>query len=100
MKTKRLLFIKSTLIIFLCFWLTSTGHMSWMYHLMEQTSAGISFQISTVAGYALQAAGVFVFAFLLRKKRISPKAVFIASVTACLSLLTASAYMSIFLTSH
>ncbi len=72
--------IKSVLIIFLCFLLTSTGHLSWMYHLMEQTTAELSYFISTVLGYALQAVGIGVFMVLLRQKRVSPRAVFVVSL--------------------
>lgn len=74
--------VKSVLNILLSFLLTSTGHLSWMYHLMEQTSAELSYQISTVAGYAAQAAGLAVFAFILRRGRINPRVVFVGSVIA------------------
>lgn len=74
--------VKITLLIFFSFLLTSTGHLSWMYHLMEQTTVDVSYQISTAAGYALQAAGIAVFALFIKQKKFSPRAVFIASISA------------------
>lgn len=73
---------KNTMIIFLSFLLTSTGHLAWMYHLMEQTTAELSNQLTTVAGYLLQAAGIGLFMMLLRYKRISKRTVFIVSLIA------------------
>ncbi len=72
--------IKCSLMIFLCFLLTSIGHLAWMYHLMTMTSAELSEQVTTVGGYALQAVGIGVFSLLLRYRRISPRTVFIAAV--------------------
>lgn len=78
----RLPLIKSTLMIFLSFLLTSTGHLSWMYHLMGQTSAELSNQLTAVAGYALQAAGLGIFMLLLRQRWITKRVIFIASLIA------------------
>ena len=87
MKGFRLSVFKTTAVIFLGFLLTSTGHLAWMYRLMELTSADVSYQQSTVAGYALQAVGIGIFALLLKLKRKSPRLIFIISTlgyTACL----------------
>jgi len=87
MKGFRLSVFKTTAVIFLGFLLTSTGHLAWMYRLMELTSADISYQLSTVAGYALQAVGIGIFALLLKLKRKSSRLIFIISTlgyTACL----------------
>ena len=80
MNKRRLPLITSTLTIFLSFLLTSTGHLSWMYHMMEQTSAELSNQLTAVAGYALQAVGIGIFILLLRKKRVTPRTVFVSSL--------------------
>ncbi len=79
--------LKTALIIFLSFLLTSTGHLSWMYHLMELTSATVSHQISTVAGYAAQAAGIAVFAVIARHKRFNLRTLFICALIAYSALL-------------
>ncbi|MDO4882495.1 MAG: LuxR family transcriptional regulator [Oscillospiraceae bacterium] len=87
MKGFRLSVFKTTAVIFLGFLLTSTEHLAWMYRLMELTSADVSYQLSTVAGYALQAVGIGIFALLLKLKRKSSRLIFIISTlgyTACL----------------
>ena len=61
--------IKTTAVIFLCFLLTSTGWLSWEYHLMEQVPSRTSDLCTMVAGYLLQAAGIGLFALLLRSRR-------------------------------
>ncbi len=75
-------FLKCSLIIFLSFLLTSTGHLSWMYHLMEQTSATLSQQITMAAGYTVQAAGIAIFAAVLRYRQIAPRTIYISTVIA------------------
>ena len=55
----------STLLICLCFLLTSTGWLAWEYHLMDQVSADVSDICTMVTGYLLQAAGIGSFAALL-----------------------------------
>lgn len=55
-----------TVLVLLCFLLTSTGWLSWEYHLLEQVPTGISDLLTMVAGYLLQAAGIGVFAMILR----------------------------------
>ena len=79
MKGFRLSVFKTTAVIFLGFLLTSTGHLAWMYRLMELTSADISYQLTNVAGYALQAVGIGLFALIIKFKRINPRLIFIIS---------------------
>lgn len=69
-----------TLTIFLCFLLTSTGHLSWMYHLLRFVPEKTSDLLTTVAGYFLQAGGMAVFALLAHTRRIKLRAVFVFSL--------------------
>ena len=55
---------RTTTVIFLCFLLTSTGWLSWEYHLMDQIPSVLSDVSTMVAGYVLQAAGIGIFAVL------------------------------------
>ncbi len=59
--------VKSTVIIFLGFLLTSTGWLAWEYHLLTQISARAADVCTMVAGYSLQAVGVGIFAYILRR---------------------------------
>lgn len=63
--------VKCTLLICLCFLLTSTGWLSWEYHLMEQTSTAISDICTMVIGYLLQAGGIGLFAIIRRPGRFA-----------------------------
>lgn len=65
-------FFQTILILCVSFWLTSAGHMAWLYHLMTLTTAETSQQLATVGGYAAQAAGVGLFALLRRKTAPRP----------------------------
>ena len=58
----------SAAIICLCFLLTSTGWLAWEYHLLEQVSSRLSDVMTMVVGYALQTAGMGVYALLLRRR--------------------------------
>ena len=55
-------------VVGLCFLLTSTGWLAWEYHLMSLVSPHASDWLTLVAGYALQAAGLGVFAAFLRRR--------------------------------
>ncbi len=55
--------------IFLCFLLTSTGWLSWEYHLLDQISANTSDLYTMVAGYLLQAAGIAAFSVLVHRRQ-------------------------------
>ena len=58
--------IHCTAVIFLCFLLTSTGYLSWTYHLAGQVPAGTLEVMTMVAGYLLQALGIGVFSAIIR----------------------------------
>lgn len=60
--------IRSTAVIALCFLLTSTGWLSWEYHLMEQIPTGLTDMCTMVVGYLLQAAGIGIYACCLRRR--------------------------------
>ena len=60
--------LRSTAVIALCFLLTSTGWLSWEYHLMEQIPAGTTDMCTMVIGYLLQAVGIAVCACCLRRR--------------------------------
>ena len=49
--------INCTVMIALCFLVTSTGWLSWEYHLLDQITAGATDVCTMVIGYLLQAAG-------------------------------------------
>ena len=63
----------SFLLIFLCFFFTSSGYLSWLYNLMRFTDNTTSDILSEVLGYILQAIGVFVFVYLIKNKIIQPQ---------------------------
>ena len=71
---------RSTALICLCFLLTSTGWLSWEYHLLDQIPARTSDFCTMVIGYLLQAAGIGCFALLLRRKASAVKAGFLAAL--------------------
>ena len=54
-------------LIALSFFLTSSGYLSWLYHLMSMVSHGCSDLLSMSAGYAAQAAGILLLSILIRK---------------------------------
>ena len=58
--------IKCTAVIFLCFLLTSTGWLSWSYHLRDHMQGGMTDVMTMVIGYLLQAAGIGIFSLVLR----------------------------------
>ena len=57
---------RTAVMIGLCFLLTSTGYLAWNYHIMALTEAPLSEAVTLIAGYFLQAAGIFLFSLLLR----------------------------------
>ena len=60
--------VVSAAIICLCFLLTSTGWLAWEYHLLGQVPAGIADALTMGVGYALQAAGIGLFALIQRRR--------------------------------
>lgn len=67
MKEKSIFFVM-ILIIFLCFFLTSSGYLAWLYHLVNLAPAGASDMLAMGLGYFLQALGIGVFAVGVRRK--------------------------------
>ena len=63
------------LFIFLCFFLTSTGYLAWLYHLIDLAPAGTPEILAMGLGYFSQAVGIGLFALILRfkSKMASPK---------------------------
>ena len=61
--------LRTVLVIALCFLLTSTGWLSWEYHLIDQMPADRVDLYTMVAGYLLQAAGIGLFAFFAGRKK-------------------------------
>ena len=72
--------VRSVAVIALSFLLTSTGWLSWEYHLMDQIPAGMSDMCTMVIGYLLQAAGIAAFAFICRRDPGRISAVFSAAL--------------------
>ena len=56
-----------TAVTCMCFLLASTGYLSWLYNIIGLVSPETADALSLCAGYALQAAGIGVFALLLHK---------------------------------
>ncbi len=79
-KQQKIILLKSTLIIFLSFLLTSIGHLAWMYRLMTMTTAKTSDLLTVVAGYLLQAFGIGVFAAVQHRKEIAERSLYVAAV--------------------
>ena len=71
---------RSAAVICLCFLLTSTGWLSWEYHLLEQIPAEASDIWTMIVGYLLQAAGIGLFALLIRRKEQEARRVFSAAL--------------------
>ena len=60
--------INCTVMIALCFLVTSTGWLSWEYHLLDQITAGATDVCTMVIGYLLQAAGIAGYEMILHRK--------------------------------
>ena len=59
--------ITNAAVICMCFLLTSTGYLAWVYHLMELAAPRGSDALSMVTGYAMQALGILLFSLLVRR---------------------------------
>ncbi len=60
--------VEITVLISLCFLLTSSGWLVWAYHLPAQMSAERTDMVVMVAGYLFQAVGIGIFSLILRRK--------------------------------
>ncbi len=87
-ETVRKSILQNAAIIALCFFLTSTGYLAWVYHLADLVTPQTADALTMVAGYLCQAAGVGLFAFIVHTgtRRIEPY-VYTALVLYILSLL-------------
>lgn len=72
------------LIIALCFLWTSTGYLTWMYHLLNYTEASTVDWLTEVIGYFFQAAGLFLFSIVQKhnKNFFSKKSAFVSCIGA------------------
>lgn len=59
--------ITNAAVICMCFLLTSSGYLAWVYHLMELVTPRGSDALSMVTGYAMQALGILLFSLLVRR---------------------------------
>lgn len=76
--------LRCSLIITLCFLWTSTGYLTWLYHLLDfDESLSVDF-LTEVIGYIFQAVGLLVFSLFIKqqKNHFSRKSVFIACIAA------------------
>lgn len=76
--------LQCSLIIALCFLWTSTGYLSWMYHLLDYAEASSVDWLTEVFGYLFQAAGLCLFALVTKRSRTVclKKSAFIACIAA------------------
>ncbi len=56
------------LLIFLCFFITSTGYLAWLYRLIDLVPAGTPELFAMGMGYFCQAVGIGIFALAVHKK--------------------------------
>ncbi len=76
--------LQCSVIIALCFLWTSTGYLSWMYHLLDITEASSVDWLTEVVGYLFQAAGILIFGLLVKRKAafLEKKSAFVAAIAA------------------
>ena len=60
--------LQCSAIIALCFLWTSTGYLSWMYHLLDFAESSCVDWLTEVIGYLFQALGVLLFSLVIRRK--------------------------------
>ena len=74
--------LKCSLIIALCFLWTSTGYLSWMYHLLDFAESSSVDWLTEVIGYLFQAFGIFLFSLVIKRKKslLSNKSIFITCI--------------------
>lgn len=78
--------LRTLLLVFVCFTLTSYGFLAWLYHLMQLDGAGNVEAITTGGGYACQAVGLGLAAALLCwRPRAMQRPTLIAAVVAHLA---------------
>ncbi len=74
--------LQCSLIIALCFLWTSTGYLSWMYHLLDFAESSSVDWLTEVIGYLFQAFGILLFSLVIKQKKnlIYNKSVFITCI--------------------
>ena len=74
--------LQYSVIIALCFLWTSTGYLSWMYHLLDYAEASSVDLLTEVIGYIFQAIGLLSFSLVLKHKKdlFTKKSVFIICI--------------------
>lgn len=92
--------LRCSLIIALCFLWTSTGYLTWMYHLLDFTESSRVDWLTEVIGYLFQAAGLFLFGIVLKHNRnfFSKKSAFIICIVADFAFIILSALANHLLT--
>lgn len=94
--------LQCSLIIALCFLWTSTGYLSWMYHLLDFAESSSVDWLTEVIGYLFQAFGIFLFSLIIKRKKslLSNKSIFITCIGAdfiCIILATLSNHLLLIL---
>lgn len=94
--------LQCSLIIALCFLWTSTGYLSWMYHLLDFAESSSVDWLTEVIGYLFQAFGIFIFSLVIKRKKslLSNKSIFITCIGAdfiCIILATLSNHLLLIL---
>lgn len=56
------------LFIFLCFFLTSTGYLAWLYHMIDMATEGIPELLAMGMGYFCQTVGIVIFSMMAQKR--------------------------------
>ncbi|MBQ3405968.1 MAG: helix-turn-helix transcriptional regulator [Lachnospiraceae bacterium] len=67
-KSANKLHLKSAAVTGICFLLTSTAYLAWTYRVVELAEAPIADAVTLIAAYLMQAAGIGLFALLLRRR--------------------------------
>ena len=88
--------ITNAAVICMCFLLTSSGYLAWVYHLMELVTPRGSDALSMVTGYAMQALGILLFSLLLRRTQNTGPMLFGVLVLHMLCLVPAVLSHSVF----
>lgn len=85
--------LQCSLIIALCFLWTSTGYLTWMYHLLDFAESSSVDWLTEVIGYLFQAFGIFIFSIIMKHNRalLLEKSAFITCIVADFGFIILSA---------
>jgi len=81
-------------LITVTFFLTSSGYLSWLYHLLGFVSSSTADLLTMSAGYVMQAIGLGIFSLLLRSGDISPSGKLFGAASALYIAFLAPAMLS------